>query len=98
MCLSAPVETINDDGADILVSASPLVLGFCHCSTDTASKFDDVGVCTIVGFDGAIYLLVSDLVRVLSDFNSRYLERKAGTYKGLSTDHPPRDYLHTVQS
>lgn len=55
-CLSAPVETMI--GADVVESASLSSRGFCQDSTDAARRFDEVGVCTMVGLDGAIRLSV----------------------------------------
>lgn len=55
-CLSAPVETMTDAVVGVSVSSS----GNCHDSTEAARRFDDVGVFTIVAFDGAESLSVSN--------------------------------------
>lgn len=73
-CLSAPVDTMT--GADGVESASFSFSpqGFCHDSTDAASKFDEVGVCIMVGVDGAIQLSVRT-VRGREQANSRPRQR-----------------------
>lgn len=54
--MSAPVATrYDDDEGCASRSASVLLLLLCcfHGSTDATRRFDSVGVCMIVGFDGA---------------------------------------------
>ena len=54
-CLSAPVATRYEDEGCAFRSAPALLLLFdCfHGSTDATKRLDSVGVCIIVGFDGA---------------------------------------------
>lgn len=59
----------------------------CHCSTDAARRFDDVGVWIIVGFDGA------DGVSYLFLFS----EEEKKTYLGQSI-HPSFHSRYIVQN
>lgn len=55
-CLSAPVATRYDDEGCASRSASALLLLLLNCfqgSTDATKRFDSVGVCMFVGYDGA---------------------------------------------
>lgn len=52
ICLSAPVEKMNGR-VDEAVTSLPSRQGLCQSSTEAASRFEDVGVVTIVGLDGA---------------------------------------------
>lgn len=53
-CLSAPVAMRRDEVVSWL---SSLLLGCLHASTEQARMFDDVGVSTILGLEGAVSLV-----------------------------------------